>query len=258
MRVDRTLPRPGPRGAALGRRTARGARGPPPQPAPRRPHRCAAAGANRLGGRRGRRQPRPFAGRDPRAVARRGERAPRGGDGPPARRRRRRAGRPCPFTPAPARARPEPWLRGGASPTGSGRGGAEARRRLGPSRRGAALSGGCERSGAGRLASARSGLGRGGGPAPSPYRGEGWEGGPLHETFTTQTWQVTAPAAGWLVVADVWYPGWRARVDGVPVPVLRADYLFRAVPVPAGRHQVTLTYRPWTFSLGLTITLLAL
>jgi hypothetical protein len=51
-------------------------------------------------------------------------------------------------------------------------------------------------------------------------------------------------AAGYLVVADSWDPGWSARVDGVPVEVLRADLAFRAVALPAGRHRVELAYRP--------------
>jgi len=80
----------------------------------------------------------------------------------------------------------------------------------------------------------------------------------LRETFNTQTWRVTAPANGWLVVADVWYPGWQASVDGVRAPVLRADYLFRAVPVVPGEHTVTLRYHPRTFSLGLALSGLAL
>ncbi len=45
-----------------------------------------------------------------------------------------------------------------------------------------------------------------------------------------------------LVVADNWYPAWRARVDGEEAPVLRANHTLRAVPVPAGEHRVEMTY----------------
>jgi hypothetical protein len=45
-----------------------------------------------------------------------------------------------------------------------------------------------------------------------------------------------------LVVTENFYPAWHAAVDGAPAPVLRADYAFRAIPVPAGEHEVTLTY----------------
>lgn len=53
---------------------------------------------------------------------------------------------------------------------------------------------------------------------------------------------VDARADGLLVVREGWGRGWRAEVDGRPAPVLPADALFRAVPVPAGRHEVTLRY----------------
>jgi uncharacterized membrane protein YfhO len=49
-----------------------------------------------------------------------------------------------------------------------------------------------------------------------------------------------------LVVLDPWFPGWSARVDGKPAPLLRADYAFMAIPVDAGRHEVTFRYFPTT------------
>ncbi|HXY39304.1 MAG TPA: hypothetical protein VEQ10_06520, partial [Vicinamibacteria bacterium] len=47
-------------------------------------------------------------------------------------------------------------------------------------------------------------------------------------------------SAGYLVIADSYDQGWKAAVDGVRAPLLRANLAFRAVPVPAGRHQVEL------------------
>lgn len=55
---------------------------------------------------------------------------------------------------------------------------------------------------------------------------------------------VDAPAPGVLVVNEVWYPGWRARVDGADVPVVRANALVRGVRVPAGPSTVTLRFEP--------------
>jgi len=49
---------------------------------------------------------------------------------------------------------------------------------------------------------------------------------------------------GWLVLADAWDPGWRARVNGRPIPVLRANYCQRAVSLDAGRSRVDFRYRP--------------
>jgi len=56
-----------------------------------------------------------------------------------------------------------------------------------------------------------------------------------------------------LVLADAWYPGWEARVDGEPAPLLRANLALRAVPVSPGEHRVELRYRPASFRLGLTL-----
>jgi uncharacterized membrane protein YfhO len=50
--------------------------------------------------------------------------------------------------------------------------------------------------------------------------------------------------AGVVVLNDVYYPGWIAEVDGKRKEILRADTLFRAVEVPAGRHQVVFRFAP--------------
>jgi hypothetical protein len=65
------------------------------------------------------------------------------------------------------------------------------------------------------------------------------------------------PAPGWLLLSDVWYPGWRATVDGRAAEVLRADYLFRAIRLEAGAHQIVFAYRPLSFWLGACLSLIA-
>jgi len=63
---------------------------------------------------------------------------------------------------------------------------------------------------------------------------------------------------GWLLLADTWYPGWEARIDGVLAPVHRGNYLFRTVHLPAGNHRVVFEYRPKSFYSGALITSLIL
>jgi hypothetical protein len=61
-----------------------------------------------------------------------------------------------------------------------------------------------------------------------------------------------------LVVVEAYADGWRAAVDGRAVPVRRANALFRAVEVPAGRHTVELVYRPRSVTWGLVLGALGL
>jgi hypothetical protein len=59
---------------------------------------------------------------------------------------------------------------------------------------------------------------------------------------------------GFLVFSEVDYPGWRASLDGEPVQLVRADYLLRALCVPAGEHHVEMVYDPPLLKLGLALT----
>jgi hypothetical protein len=66
--------------------------------------------------------------------------------------------------------------------------------------------------------------------------------------------QVTFEKPGWLLLADAYFPGWVAAVDGVPAPILHGDYAFRAVAVPAGAHTVVFDYQPGSLRTGLWLT----
>ena len=63
---------------------------------------------------------------------------------------------------------------------------------------------------------------------------------------------------GLLIFSEVDYPGWQATVDGNPTRLVRANYLLRALCVPAGEHLVVLAYNPPLLKLGSAITALAL
>ena len=63
---------------------------------------------------------------------------------------------------------------------------------------------------------------------------------------------------GILILADSFYPGWRAYVDGQETEIMRANFLFRAVLLPAGEHLVVFRYQPRSFAIGLSLSLVTL
>jgi hypothetical protein len=63
---------------------------------------------------------------------------------------------------------------------------------------------------------------------------------------------------GILVLADAFAPGWNAYVNGTRTRILRGNYFFRAVALPAGRHQVLFRYEPDSFRYGIVVTVLSL
>jgi hypothetical protein len=98
-----------------------------------------------------------------------------------------------------------------------------------------------------------------GSPAPPP---SGREGTPepasariQSETTTAVTIEATVDAGGgFLVFLDSFHPSWRARVDGEPAQILRANGLFRAVAIAPGRHVVRFEYRPRPLLFGAVAT----
>lgn len=68
--------------------------------------------------------------------------------------------------------------------------------------------------------------------------------------------RVTTAVPTWLVLADAWYPGWRATVDGEPVPIFRANLAFRAIALERpGEHVVEMVFVPASQALGGTLAL---
>jgi hypothetical protein len=68
--------------------------------------------------------------------------------------------------------------------------------------------------------------------------------------------EVSTARPALLVVADNWFPAWRASVDGVEVPVLRAYHTLRAVPVGPGEHTVHMYYESDAIRWSLWLSLL--
>lgn len=59
---------------------------------------------------------------------------------------------------------------------------------------------------------------------------------------------------GFLILSDLYYPGWKALVDGANQKVYKADYIFRAVQLTEGHHTVEFVYDPLSFKVGLGVS----
>jgi len=66
--------------------------------------------------------------------------------------------------------------------------------------------------------------------------------------------RVSIDAAGYLVLSEINYPGWKAYVNGSPVEILTGNYLFRTVPLTQGERDVVLECEPVAFRIGIVIT----
>jgi hypothetical protein len=70
--------------------------------------------------------------------------------------------------------------------------------------------------------------------------------------------RTTAPEPGFLVLLDVFYPGWNVYVDGAPADLRRTNAVFRGVAVPAGTHEIEFRFQPDPFRNGLIAALATL
>jgi len=75
---------------------------------------------------------------------------------------------------------------------------------------------------------------------------------------TRMVLEVEAAADGILVLSEVYYPGWRAYVDGQKTRIYRANHALRALPLEAGSHRVELVYDPLSFKIGFVISAIVL
>jgi uncharacterized membrane protein YfhO len=70
--------------------------------------------------------------------------------------------------------------------------------------------------------------------------------------------EAAAQVPSLVVLTDVYYPGWKATVDGRPATIERVDYLLRGVLVPPGRHRVEFTYEPASWRVGWVLSFVGL
>nr|MDQ3009608.1 YfhO family protein [Acidobacteriota bacterium] len=59
---------------------------------------------------------------------------------------------------------------------------------------------------------------------------------------------------GFLVLSEVFYPGWKALIDGTEAEIHRTDYALRGLAVPRGEHKVEFLYQPASFKWGAGIS----
>ncbi|TMA34516.1 MAG: YfhO family protein, partial [Deltaproteobacteria bacterium] len=100
-------------------------------------------------------------------------------------------------------------------------------------------------------------------PLPSGFAGEAVDHRPAAVDFVTNdpervVLRVHAPARGFLFLADQYFPGWQATVDGTPAPIVRANYAFRLVEIPGGASTVEFRYVPQSVRLGAVVSALTL
>ena len=69
---------------------------------------------------------------------------------------------------------------------------------------------------------------------------------------------VEAQRPSLVVVAESYYPGWHATVDGQPVEIVRANYLSQGIVVPEGKHTIEMKYEPDSFRNGMLLSLVGL
>ncbi len=71
------------------------------------------------------------------------------------------------------------------------------------------------------------------------------------------TYEAASDKGGVVVFSEIYYPGWTATVDGEPATLGRVDYVLRALKVPAGKHQIILTFKPQSIKATETIAYVA-
>jgi prepilin-type N-terminal cleavage/methylation domain-containing protein len=101
-----------------------------------------------------------------------------------------------------------------------------------------------------RLATLPPVAGMPGAPAPASAR-------IVTDGATEVVVEATLPADGFVVLRDTYDPSWTADVDGAPAALARANGVYRAVHVAAGRHVIRFRFRPRDLFVGLTLSSMA-
>ena len=71
-------------------------------------------------------------------------------------------------------------------------------------------------------------------------------------------YETSSAKDGVVVFSEIYYPGWQATIDGQPVDIARADYILRAMNVPAGNHTIEMWFDPQSLHLTESIAYAAM
>ncbi len=73
------------------------------------------------------------------------------------------------------------------------------------------------------------------------------------------TYDVYTDKPGFLVLSEIYYPaGWKAALDGKEIPIHPANYILRGLQIPAGTHELELTFAPESYKKSVTLSLIGL
>lgn len=71
-------------------------------------------------------------------------------------------------------------------------------------------------------------------------------------------YKASTPKDGVVVFSEIYYPGWQVTIDGQPVDIARADYILRAINMPAGEHTIEMWFDPQSIHVTESIAYAAL
>jgi len=72
------------------------------------------------------------------------------------------------------------------------------------------------------------------------------------------SFDISSDSNGFIFMSDTYYPGWEAYVDSRLTKIYKADYVFRAIPVEKGSHNILFIYNPKSFRMGKLISILSI
>ena len=78
----------------------------------------------------------------------------------------------------------------------------------------------------------------------------------IHIENQKLNFNVKATDESFIVIADSFYPGWKAKIDGVNTQIFPANINSRGIITPTGEHKISLSFQPKSLKIGAAISLL--